>query len=68
MPAIVYVGPHGTVNIPALGIDAEFGVPVEVDEGAAISLTAQSDWELAKPSKSSKSTQADTAEPKDESA
>ena len=68
MPEIKYVGPFGTVTIPALGIEAEFGVPFEVDEGAAISLTAQSDWELAKPVKSSKSTQADTAELKDESA
>lgn len=60
MPEIVYTGPHGAVNVPALGVDAEFGVPFTVDEGAAVALTSQADWSLVKPSKSTKAVTAVT--------
>ncbi len=45
---VKYVGPHEAVEIPALGISAERGQTIEVDEGAALALTAQADWEAAK--------------------
>ena len=54
MPQIVYVGPIDEVDIPALRLRAQRGVPVEVsDDASALLLLAQPDnWEPVKAGKS----------------
>lgn len=46
MPKVQYVGPHGSVEIPALGIVVEFGDIFDVPEdGAGSDLAQQTDFE-----------------------
>lgn len=49
MPKLVYNGPHAAVEVPAAGIVAERGVPVDVPDAAAKSLLEQDTWTEDKP-------------------
>lgn len=46
---LTYVGPCAAVEVPELGIVAERGVPVEVEDKVAKSLLQQDTWSEHKP-------------------
>lgn len=55
MATVVYVGPHAEVEVPAAGIVAKQGEPVEVSAEVAKSLLKQEDiWAAPKAKPSAK--------------